>query len=264
MRGSALSLEEEDVMTDGHSMAGRVAVVTGAGGGIGSATCRALAESGASVVLTYRRSEDQTRAVMESLPGADHLLLRVDVTDSAAVRLMADKVARRYGTLDLLVNNAGFTRFVPHDNLDALDDELIDTIFQVNWRGPFACVRALRPLLARGEGGLVVNITSVAGIFGMGSNVAYCASKAALHMMTVSLARALAPEIRVMSVAPGLVEGKYADQLDPQWVKEQGTRTPLSRLVQAEDVAQAVLALATLLTFSTGSLITVDGGRLLV
>jgi 3-oxoacyl-[acyl-carrier protein] reductase len=251
-------------MTDGHSMAGRVALVTGAGGGIGSATCRKLAEAGASVVLTYRQSEEQTRAVMEGLPGDGHLVTQVDVADSAAVYRMAEKVAERYGTLDLLVNNAGFTRFVPHDDLDALDDELIDTIFRVNWRGPFACIRALRELLADGDGGLVVNITSIAGIFGMGSNVAYCASKAALHMMTVSLARALAPEIRVMSVAPALVEGKYADQLDPEWVKEQGAKNPLPRLVQAEDVAQAVLALATLVTFSTGSMITVDGGRLLV
>ena len=122
----------------------------------------------------------------------------------------------------------------------------------------------LKGLLADGDGGLVVNITSTAGVFGMGSNVAYCASKAALHMMTVSLARALAPKIRVMSVAPALVEGRYADQLDPEWVAEQGTKNPLPGLVQAKDVARAVLALATLLTFSTGSMVTVDGGRLLV
>ena len=107
----------------------------------------------------------------------------------------------------MLVNNAGVTRPVPHDDLDALDDELIDHIFQVNWRGAFATVRALRPLLAAGAGGVVVNISSVAGQTGLGSNIAYCASKAAMDSMTRSLARALAPQIRVVSVAPGWVEG---------------------------------------------------------
>jgi 3-oxoacyl-[acyl-carrier protein] reductase len=152
---------------------------------------------------------------MQSLPGNDHMVLQVDVTDDEAVNRLTEKVTERYGTLDLLVNNAGFTRFVPHNDLDALDDELIDAIFQVNWRGAFACIRALNRLLADGDGGLVVNITSTAGTIGMGSNVAVCASKAALHMMTVSLARALAPQVRVMSVSPALVEWRYADQLDP-------------------------------------------------
>ncbi len=251
-------------MTCESSMTGRVALVTGAGGGIGSAICGTLADAGASLVLAYRQSEEQTEALMKSLPGKGHMTVQVDVTDSEAVSHLAEKVADRYGTLDLLVNNAGFTRLVPHDDLDALDDELIDAIFRVNWRGAFACIRALKELLAGGDGGLVINISSTAGAFGIGSNVAYCASKAALDMMTVSLARALAPQIRVMSVAPALVEGKYVDQLDQEWVREQAARNPLQRLVQAEDVARAVLAIATQLTFSTGSIITVDGGRLLV
>jgi 3-oxoacyl-[acyl-carrier protein] reductase len=119
-------------------------------------------------------------------------------------------------------------------------------------------------LLASGEGGLVVNISSIAGISGVGSNVAYCASKAALNSMTRSLGRALAPEIRVVAIAPGLVEGKYALQLDPKWREEQRARMPLQQLVQPEEVANAVLAVATLLTFTTGSVIVVDGGRLLV
>jgi len=172
-------------------------------------------------------------------------------------------VADRYGALDLLVNNAGMTRFVPHDDLDALDDELIDQIFRVNWRGAFACVRACKELLLHGAGGLVINITSTAGISGIGSNVAYCASKAALDSMTRSLARALAPQIRVVSIAPGLVDGEYARSFDPAWRQAQIDATPSGRLSQPDDVARAVLAVATLLPQTTGSTLRVEGGRLL-
>ena len=188
-------------------------------------------------------------------------MLPLSVGDSRSARTLAEEVKERYGRLDLLVNNAGVTRYVAHDDLDGLDDDLIDQIFRVNWRGAFACIRAFKDLLMDGDGGLVVNISSVAGTTGEGSNVAYCASKAALDSMTRSLARALAPQIRVVSVAPGLVEGDYAQKLDPAWRQAQIERTPLHRLAEAEDVANAVLALATLLPFTTGDIIHVDGGR---
>src|SRR5690606_5403861 len=181
---------------------GRVALVTGAGGGIGSAVAKRLAEAGAQVVLTYRSSAHQAHLVAASLPGDNHMVTKVLVDDSAALQKLAGLVAERYGTLDILVNNAGTTRFVPHVDLDALDDDLIDEIFRVNWRGAFACVRAFRNLLMKGDGGLVINMSSIAGTTGMGSNVAYAASKAALDSMTRSLAKALAPQIRVVSIAP--------------------------------------------------------------
>ena len=241
----------------------KVAVVTGAGGGIGSVICKTLAKAGAKVILTYRKSERETRAVMQSLAGEGHMMARAPVEDSAGLKRLAEEVAARYGKVDLLVNNAGITRFVPHDDLDGLDDALIDEIFRVNWRGAFACIRAFKDLLASGDGGVVVNISSIAGISGVGSNVAYCASKAAMNCMTLSLARALAPQIRVLAIAPALVEGEYALKLDPEWRREQAAKAPLKRLVQPEDVADAVLAAATMLTFSTGRVIVVDGGRLL-
>lgn len=245
------------------TMTGLVAVVTGAGGGIGSAICRHLAQAGASVVLTYHASETATRDVMNSLPGDGHTLARVSVEDTGSLVDLTALVSERYGKVDLLVNNAGITRFVPHDDLDALDDELIDRIFRVNWRGAFAAIRAFRALLARDGGGLVVNISSTGGISGIGSNVAYCASKAAMNVMTKSLARALAPDIRVLAIAPALVEGAYAASFDPEWRRAQLEQAPMGRLVTAEDVANAVLAATSLLTFSTGSVIVVDGGRLL-
>lgn len=250
-------------MTKDAPITGQVAVVTGAAGGIGSAICRRLAEGGASVVLTDMQEESTIARVMETLSGDHHMLYRADVTNSQALKDMAAEVAQRYGRLDILVNNAGFTRFVEHNDLVGLDDELIDAIFRVNWRGAFAGVRAFKDLLAGDDGGLVVNISSIGGISGIGSNVAYCASKAAMHTMTLSLARALAPQIRVMSVCPALVEGKYTANLDAEWSKEQEEMAPLKRLVQAEDVANAVFSLAAYMTFSTGSMVIVDGGRLL-
>jgi 3-oxoacyl-[acyl-carrier protein] reductase len=161
----------------------------------------------------------------------------------------------------VLVNCAGITRYVPHTDLDALDDKLIDDIFRVNWRGPFAAVRAFRKMLAAGEGGLVINISSIAGVTAMGSNVAYCASKAALDSMTKSLARALAPEIRVVSVSPGLVDTDFVKGLDKKWRDEQAARTPLKRLATADEIGAATLAVVTHFGYSTGCIFPVDGGR---
>ncbi|GAC1384597.1 MAG: SDR family oxidoreductase [Herpetosiphon sp.] len=239
----------------------KVVVITGGGGGIGSAICAACAAAGASIIITYNRDEAKAQRVAERLPGNTHMVVHAPVDDSDALQRLAEQVTGRYGRLDVLVNNAGVTRPVPHHDLDSLDDVLIDEIFRVNCRGAFAAVRAFKSLLAAGDGGLVVNISSVAGQTGIGSNVAYCASKAAMDILTKSLARALAPHIRVVSVSPGLVEGEYASRFDPAIIEEQRQKTPLMRIAQAKDVANAVLAVATMLTFTTGSIIPVDGGR---
>jgi 3-oxoacyl-[acyl-carrier protein] reductase len=243
------------------SMKGKVAAVTGGAGGIGAAICRRLAEEGAGVVALDIVDEAVMDRVIEALPGRGHRALRVAVDDSAALAEAADEIERRCQRLDLLVNGAGITRFVPHGDLDALDDDLIDAVFRVNWRGAFASVRAFRRLLAAGEGGCVVNISSIAGVTAIGSNVAYCASKAALNSMTMSLARALAPEIRVVSVSPGVVDTAFIKSLDETWRTEQIEKTPLKRFADPDDIAAAVLAVATSLNLSTGCIIPVDGGR---
>jgi 3-oxoacyl-[acyl-carrier protein] reductase len=248
-------------MMNPQPLAGKVALVTGGGGGIGSAICRRLAEAGAQVIVNYNSNAQKAEAVMATLAGENHLALQASVTDSAALRQMAAQVRERYGKLDLLVNNAGITRPVPHADLDGLEDEWIDRILQTNFRGAFACVRAFKELLMAGDGGTVVNISSVAAVTGIGSNVAYCASKAAMDSMTRSLARALAPKIRVVSVSPGWVWGEYASRMEPAYIQEQINKTPLGRIAQPEDVAEAVLAVATTLAFSTGCIIPVDGGR---
>jgi 3-oxoacyl-[acyl-carrier protein] reductase len=245
-----------------QDLAGKVVLVTGARGGIGSAICRRFASAGAQIVLLDQCcNDDASRALFASLPGNGHWMVEASVTNSPALADVADEVARRYGKLDVLVNNAGITRYVPHPDLDGLDDQLIDDIFRVNWRGAFACVRAFKSLLALDPGGLVINMSSVAATTGIGSNVAYCASKAALNSLTVSLARALAPQIRVVAIAPGWVMGEYARRMDPAMIAEQTAKTPLGRLATAEDVAEAMYAVATALTFTTGAVIPVDGGR---
>lgn len=239
----------------------QVAVVTGGGGGIGSAICQRLAEAGAQVVITYNSNAEKATAVANRLAGENHLVAQASVTDSGALQALAERVAEQYGRLDLLVNNAGITTPVPHDDLDGLSDEWIDRIFQTNVRGAFACVRAFKEHLQAGDGGTVINLSSVAAVTGIGSNVAYCASKAAVDSMTRSLARALAPKIRVISVSPGWVLGEYARQMDPTYIKQQADLTPLKRLASPKDVAETVYAVATKLTFMTGNIVPVDGGR---
>jgi 3-oxoacyl-[acyl-carrier protein] reductase len=241
-----------------------VAVVTGGAGSMGTVICGALAREGLRVVVGYHRSAEKAKALAASLPGGGHAALAAPVTDSAALGTLAKEIASRYGFCDVLVNCAGVTRFVPHGDLDALDDALIENILSTNVRGPFAAVRALRPLLEKSKqpgGAVIVNISSIAGLTAMGSNVIYCASKAAVDNMTKSLARALAPKIRVVSVAPGVVDNDFIHSMDPQWLEEQVGRTPLKRLAAPEEVASAVVAAIKHFTFTTGAIIPVDGGR---
>ena len=241
-----------------------MAVVTGGAGSIGTAICGALAREGMRVTVGYHRSAEKARSLAASLPGDGHVALAAPVTDGAALGALARELDARYGRCDVLVNCAGVTRFVPHGDLDGLDDALIDMIVATNVRGPFATVRALRPLLEKSQqpgGAVVVNISSIAGVTAMGSNVIYCASKAALDNLTKSLARALAPRIRVVSVSPGLVHNDFIRSMDQRWLNEQVARTPLKRLAALEEVASAVVAAIKHLTFTTGSIIPVDGGR---
>ncbi len=250
-------------------LAGKVALVTGGAGGIGEAICQSLAREGANVIVGYHRSAAAAEALAGALFASDqadtarteHVALPAPVTDSQALHALAREIDTRYGALDVVVNCAGTTRFVPHADLDALDDALIDTIFATNVRGPIAVTRAMLYLLKRRESALIINISSIAAVSAMGSNIAYCASKAALDNLTKSLARALAPSIRVLSVSPGLVDTEFVKKMDQHWRDEQAERTPLARLTTPAEVARAVVAAATHLTFSTGVVLSVDGGR---
>lgn len=239
----------------------RVAVVTGGSGAIGRAISQHLSGAGLLVVVGYRTAKADAQEVVSSLIGDGHIAWPVSVTERDSLVSLSEMVSQDLGRLDVLVNCAGVTRPVPHDDLESLDDDLFDHILKVNVRGAFAAIRVMRPLLDQAGGGVVVNISSVSAVTGMGSNVAYCASKAALDSMTRSLGRALAPSIRVVSVSPGFVEGPFTRDLPAAFLDAQRGQTPLGRLAKGEDVARAVLAVVDGLTFSTGCVVSVDGGR---
>jgi len=246
-----------------NSLLGRLALIIGGSGGIGAATARRFAGAGARIVVTHTpRSAASAAAVTESLPGAGHLALPADVADTTSLLALRDTVRAACGeVLHVLVNAAGFTKPVPHADLEALDDALIDRMFAVNWRGQFAAVRTFAPMLKASGDGLIVSISSIAGQTGTGSSIAYCAVKAGIDVMTKSLGRALAPEVRVMGVAPGVVDTSFVPGRGEDFNTKTAATTPLRRIATPVDVAEAVLACATSLRFSTGTTLVVDGGR---
>ena len=239
----------------------KVALITGGSGGIGSELCRHFASAGYNVVVNYNSNELKAKATLDSLADGDHHIFQASNIDKDQLDNMTAFVQEKHGKLDVLVNNSGVTTPVVHEDMDGLDDEWIDKIMQVNFRGSFACVRAFRQLLLKGSESIVINISSIAGRTGVGSNVAYCASKAAVDSMTRSLGRALAPEIRVVSLSPGWVVGEYATNLPTEYMQEQLDKTPLGRIAGSSDVAQAAVTIAEKFTFSTGCVFPVDGGR---
>lgn len=242
----------------------KVVLVTGSATGIGRACALRFAENGYNVVVNYSRSEAEARETLKLVEDCrvKGLLVQADVGSDAAVRNMMATIDREFGRLDILVNNAGTTWFIDHKDLEALTEDKWDRILQVNLKGPFFCVRAAVPLMKKAGGGSVVSVSSVAGIAGEGSSIAYAASKGALNTMTRSLARALGPEIRVNAVCPGPVDTRWLRAV--MTVEELEARTrgyPMKRPALPEDIADAVFYLATATTLTTGQCLVVDGGR---
>lgn len=242
---------------------GKVAVVIGGSGGIGAASAQRLAAEGARVLVGYNRSQDRAEALVAQLAGQGHGVFQIAIEDSQSVLAAAAAVAAQTDKVDILVNSAGVTRPVPHADLEALDDALFDSILIGNVRGPFSVIRALRSLLEAAGSAVVVNISSISGFTGSGSNVAYCASKGALDTMALSLGRALGPAIRVVTVSPGAVATDFVAGRGRDALEKIAASTPLKTIVEPDDVAEAVYA-ATQLRATTGARIVVDGGRFLV
>ncbi len=236
----------------------RIAVVTGGGTGIGRAIAEMFGREGATVVVNYSRSRDAAEQVARGIGGRS-IAIAADVSKEADVIAMLDRVGMEFGRLDILVNNAGWSTRVPHERLDLLTDEIWDRTMNTNLRGAFYCVRAALPLLKQQPGANVVNIASIAGLAGVGSSMAYAASKAGMIVMTKSLARALAPGIRVNAIAPGLVRTGFAGWEDAAC--EIASRlAPLQRIASVEEVAAATLFLAAEGTAITGETLGVDSG----
>lgn len=248
---------------------GKVALITGGGTGVGRATALALARLGCSSVVNYSRSKDEaesTVAEVEAL-GAKAVPVQADVADDAACRALVDAAVRSLGRIDVLVNNAATTSFIPHQELDKVGDDDWDRILAVNVKGPFQCARAARTAIDAAGGGEIVNVSSVAGIVGTGSSIPYCASKAALNNLTITLARVLAPKIRVNAVAPGFITGRWLKGgLGAAYDvarKVQAERAPLQRVCEPEDVAAAIVSIVTGSDMVTGHVLPVEGGTLI-
>jgi 3-oxoacyl-[acyl-carrier protein] reductase len=244
-----------------YKLAGRVAVVTGGSSGIGAATAKRLAASGARVAIGYNAGRDRAEQLATELAGDGHLPLHIPMEDGAKIAAAVDLVRTRLGRADVLVNSAGVTQAVPHADLDGLDDATFERILTTNVRGPFATIRAFAPLLRASGDGVIVNLSSISGTTGLGSSIAYCASKAALDTMSLSLARVLAPEVRVLTVSPAAVATDFVPGRGREGVQKQAASTPLKTVTEPDDVALAVIAAITHLRLTTGSSIVVDGGR---
>jgi 3-oxoacyl-[acyl-carrier protein] reductase len=243
------------------SNARKVALVTGSATGIGRAVAVRLAKHGLAVAINYSRSEVEANETLADVKrhGVPAILCRCSVADADGVKAMMQRCREELGGLDVLVNNAGTTRFIDHTNLDGLTDDVWDEILAVNLKGTFYCCREAMPLLQE-RGGSIVNVTSVAGLQGLGSSIPYAASKAALNCMTKSLARAFAPRVRVNAVAPGPVLTRWlADHMDN--VAKALEVTPLKRAATPEDVADVTVFLALGNSLMTGQVVVVDGGR---
>ncbi len=245
---------------------GKAAIVTGGGTGVGRATALRLAERGCSVLVNYSRSQEAAEEVAEQVRarGVAGVAVQGDVAVDADCRALVKRAVADFGQLDVLVNNAGTTAFVPHAELDKVTDEHWSRILDVNLKGPFQCARAAKAALEAGEGGAVVNVSSVAGVVGTGSSIPYCASKAGLNILTVILARVLGPKVRVNAVAPGFIDGEWLRQgLGPAYDAIKGAmeaRSPLGKVCTPEDVRDAILSLLEGSDLVTGQVLLCDGG----
>ncbi len=243
-------------------LAGKCAIVTGGATGIGRAVCLWLAREGANVVVNYSKSENEAEETARdaTAAGGTGVAFKADVADEAKVKEMVAFTHESFGRVDALVNNAGYTQFIDHRELDKLTDELWDRIYAVNVKGAFYGIRAVAPIMQAQGSGHVVNISSVAGFTGGGSSVPYAASKAAMIALTKSMSAALGPEIRVNSVAPGLIYTRWTEG-HPERNEEIRQGTAMQRLGTPDDIAGAVHYLICNGDWVTGQTIVIDGGR---
>jgi len=245
-----------------------VAVVTGSSRGVGAATVRLLAKSGYNVVVNYSKSEKEAREVQagcESL-GAETLLCKADVSEDKDCRRIAREAMAKWGRIDVLVNNAGTTKFNAHDNLEGLSKEDFLRIYSINLVGPYQMIRAVAPHMKAVGKGAVVNIASIAGVMAIGSSVAYCASKAALINMTMALARVLGPEIRINAICPGFIQGEWlkAGMGQERYKNTKNfleTTLPLRMTATPEMIAATVRYFIEDAVLVTGETLLLDGGH---
>ncbi|SET14909.1 SDR family NAD(P)-dependent oxidoreductase [Paenibacillus sp. NFR01] len=241
----------------------KVALITGGGTGIGKAAALELGRRGVRVAVNYSRSRAEAEATVNEIAehGGTAITVQADVSRVGEVHAMVETVVRQFGTVDMLVNNAGMTRHIPMEDLDAVTDEVWDELFAVNVKGMFHCAKAVSPYMRKNGRGAIVNLGSIAGQTGVGSSLPYAVVKTAVHGLTRSLAHALAPEIRVNAIVPGAVATRWWSGREEQ-MRKLAPRLPLQRISTPEDIA-AMICMALEQEAMTGQLITVDSGQTL-
>lgn len=246
---------------------GGVAIVTGSSSGVGASCAVQLAERGCHVVINYAHNEDGARATQASCEalGVETLVLKADVASDDDCRRLASAADEKWGRIDALVNNAGTTKFCAHDDLEGLNAADFQAIYAVNTVGPFQMTRAVTSAMRRGGRGSIVNVASVAAVTGIGSSIAYAASKGALVTMTLSLARVLGPEIRVNTVCPGFIQGEWLKQGMGAENYERArafleSSTPLRLTTTPDTVADGILYFIERAEVVTGETLMLDGG----
>jgi len=243
---------------------GAVALVTGGNGGLGQRICHALAKEGVHVAVMYAQSRDQAEGVARELASRHQInaaAFACDITDDAAVAKVVDDVAKRFGRLDILVNDAAYNKSIPFPDLDDLTMEVWDKIIAVNLTGPMRLTKAVAPVMRAQGRGRIVNISSVAGVAPTGSSIAYAVSKAGIIHLTRCMAVALAPETLVNCVAPGLLEGTRAtSNLRPEQIQNSAATSLLKKPADKDDCADMVVTMCRTETM-TGQTIVIDSGR---
>lgn len=250
-------------MTDNR----RVAIVTGSSSGVGAATARALAAKGWCVTINYSRSAEAAEKVAADCraAGGEVLVVKANVAEDADCRKLAQETLDRWGRIDALVNNAGTTKFCDHANLAGLDKQDFLDIYAVNTVGPFQMTRAAEQALRASGRGAIVNVASIAGLQGVGSSIAYAASKGALITMTKSLARVLGPEVRINAVCPGFIQGEWlreglgGDVYDAR-KRALEKNAPLRLTSTPEQIAEGILFFIEGPSVTTGETLVLDGG----
>ena len=249
----------------------KVAIITGGSRGVGAATARLLASKGWNITITCTSSMDDAKNVVKECEklGVEAIAITADVSEDNSCVQTAQETIEKWGRIDALVNNAGTTKFVfNHADLDGLDAEDFLHIYKVNVVGPFQMVRACKEMLLNGENPSVVNISSIAGIKGLGSSLAYASSKGALNTMTKSMARNLGP-IRVNAICPGFIQGDWlrngmGDDLYNAALENLTNNTPLKLTVTPEQVAEGIYSFIDINTVVTGETMLMDGGHHLI
>ena len=243
---------------------GLVALVTGGNGGLGQRICHALAKEGVHIAVMYAQSRDQAEGVAGELASRHQInaaAFGCDITDPGAVERVVGDVTGRFGRLDILVNDAAYNIAIPFTDLDSLTMEVWDKIIAINLTGPMRLMRAVAPVMKTQGRGRIVNISSVSGVGPTGSSIAYAVSKAGLIHLTRCMAVALAPEVLVNCVAPGLLEGTRATaNLRPEFIERSAAESLLKKPADKDDCADMVVTMCRTDTM-TGQTIAIDSGR---